>query len=159
MAFSSWRAAWMLLVLVTGGCFVNGEPPATDDGGLAEAADDAADGDGGDTRNFDWLYTNVLSTGCGVGSCHDSTFNLDLSGSADLTYNQLLHGHPVMICLGNGPASKQAFVVPGDPAHSNLYLKVTGTTCQGTQMPLHAPPLPQDMLDAIQAWIASGAAR
>ncbi len=46
-------------------------------------------------------------------------------------------------------------IVPGKPAESLLIRKLKGQA--GAQMPLNLPPLPDDTIAAIEAWIAAGA--
>src|SRR5690606_34287913 len=49
------------------------------------------------------------------------------------------------------------YVDPFDPDLSYLFNKVEGTGI-GSRMPLNAPPLTQEQLDAIRRWILEGAA-
>jgi len=46
-------------------------------------------------------------------------------------------------------------IVPGKPAESLLIKKLKGEA--GAQMPLNLPPLPEETIAAIEAWIAAGA--
>lgn len=49
-------------------------------------------------------------------------------------------------------------VKPGDPAESYLYLKISETRPPvGARMPRSGPPLTNDEITTIQAWIAQGA--
>ena len=48
-------------------------------------------------------------------------------------------------------------VLPGSALESYLYLKVTGDSKAGTQMPLGQPALSEDAIDAIKLWIDKGA--
>jgi hypothetical protein len=53
-------------------------------------------------------------------------------------------------------------VTPGDPTKSYLYAKITqDTPCDGERMPhqgmLRTPPLPDDQIATIAAWISGGA--
>ncbi|MBS1201103.1 MAG: hypothetical protein H6R27_1781 [Proteobacteria bacterium] len=48
-------------------------------------------------------------------------------------------------------------VEPGNPDSSYLVRKIEGTAATGGRMPLGGPPLPQDRIDLIREWIATGA--
>lgn len=50
-------------------------------------------------------------------------------------------------------------VEPGNSEASYLVQKIEGTAAQGAQMPLNLPPLDEQTLAAVRAWIDSGAAR
>jgi hypothetical protein len=145
-------------VLMTCGCYVSGGTTAPTDDAAPLDDSSTADVDGGGSA-FDWIYGNVLSVSCGVGGCHSGYMSLDLTSGPDRAYQLLLHTSAIVPCTGLPDQPYRPFVVPGDPTGSPLYLKVTGTTCKGTQMPLNAAALPQEQIDAINSWIASGATR
>ena len=48
-------------------------------------------------------------------------------------------------------------VVPGNPAASELYKRLLGSTENGAQMPLGQPQLPAQSIDTIRRWILAGA--
>ncbi len=48
-------------------------------------------------------------------------------------------------------------VVPGNPAASELYKRLLGSTEKGAQMPLGQPQLPAQSIDTIRRWILAGA--
>jgi hypothetical protein len=53
----------------------------------------------------------------------------------------------------------RTLVVPGDPEGSFLVAKLRGhlETADGDPMPLRNPPLPEEVIQAIEQWIAEGA--
>ena len=55
----------------------------------------------------------------------------------------------------NTPYKGQKLIVPGDPAKSILYLRITGQ--QQPQMPLGGAPLPKNTIATIANWIKQGA--
>lgn len=81
--------------------------------------------------------------------CHPPNQGLDLTA-----------GH-VYANLVNVPSREDPSLMrvkPGDPAASYLYLKVTTTRPpRGARMPLGGPPLSNDELTTLRAWIAQGA--
>ena len=102
----------------------------------------------------------ALQASCGSATttCHggaSATGHIDFSGTATQIRTQLVNATPA-----NAPAGWLR-VVPGDPAHSWLMVKVTqdqpGGTGYGTRMPQGAPNLCQPTLDTLSAWISAGA--
>jgi hypothetical protein len=101
------------------------------------------------------IQANVLSPSCATSACH--------SGSPP-------HSAPVSLDPGRSWAetvevgSSQAplqLVNPGHPEASYLLLKVKGTAGNAggisTRMPIGAPALTPEQIDAIETWIANGA--
>jgi hypothetical protein len=141
--------------------------PASDAGTAADPQDattsDAHDaGDGVDantspdagTGGMGWahVYGDILAS-CSTGECHSTNASLDLSSSQG-AYDALLHGRTIEPCVSTTDFRR---VVPGDPAKSVLYLKISGTSCFGTQMPLRTPPLAEAQIEAVRSWISGGA--
>jgi hypothetical protein len=48
-------------------------------------------------------------------------------------------------------------VLPGDPASSYLYRKITGAGITGDRMPLQQPPLSDAQIALVRNWILRGA--
>lgn len=103
------------------------------------------------------LQSGVFTPNCALGSCHDSVApeeGLDLSSAAashattvGVQANQTFNGAPIMLVPTNG-----------DSNASYLLKKVQGATgIQGGRMPLNSGMLCDAKIDAIQAWIESGA--
>lgn len=119
-------------------------------GGVSGGGGGGSGGSGGAppaAPTFAEVYNDVLHAhGCAGSYCHAGE-------GAQATYSDLV-GKPAtgMGCEG------QVLVVPGDPEHSLVYLKVTMTQppC-GKQMPMGGAPLPADQVEMLRAWIAAGA--
>jgi hypothetical protein len=76
------------------------------------------------------------------------------SGGLSLATPQVAYQSLVLSGVASSLCSTQVRVVPGDASASYLMAKLLGTDgiC-GVQMPRGRPPLPQEELDAIAAWI------
>jgi hypothetical protein len=107
-----------------------------------------------EASTFGALYTQILQPVCS--GCHQrgtsepTTFYLD---DPQASYDTLVG------LRGSGPSETAAmpYVTPNDPAHSYLYLKVSGDpSIAGSPMPLGGA-LDAAQLDAIRTWIAQGA--
>ena len=87
--------------------------------------------------------------------CHGTAGALDLSVAA--TAYTALVGRPTAgaTCAGGG----RVRVVAGDPARSELYLKIAGTPSCGVAMPRGGPALPAADVDTVRRWIVGGALR
>lgn len=103
------------------------------------------------------LQSGIFTPNCALGSCHDSVApaeGLDLSSAAashstmvGVQANQLFNNAPILLVPTNG-----------DSNASYLLKKVQGANgIQGSRMPLNSGLLCQEKIDAIQAWIESGA--
>jgi hypothetical protein len=105
--------------------------------------------EGGATVGFDTVQT-VFTQNCVI--CHGAGEYVDLS--AGVAWASLVNQPASEACGGT-------LVVPGDPASSYLYQKLTNPhPCFGSQMPrsdLFADPLPACVLALIEAWIVEGA--
>lgn len=95
----------------------------------------------------------ILSSACTSAGCHSGMKpKEDLSLDATKAYADLV-GVTASQCGG-----QRKLVVPGSPSSSYLMQKLLGVgVCTGTQMPKAGQSLPQQQLDAISAWICSGA--
>lgn len=106
---------------------------------------------GATSVGFDTVQT-VFTQNCVI--CHGLGYQVDLSA-----------GHAWANLVNQpAPASESCggtLVVPGDPASSYLYQKLTNPhPCSGSQMPrtdLFPNPLPSCVIALIEAWIAEGA--
>ncbi len=104
--------------------------------------------------DFPWIRDNVLKVSCSAfSSCHQGTRP---AGMLNLTptraYDQLV----------NVPAQEPGWVrvVPGDPNHSYVLVKIGGAPGplgDGGLMPPNSVLLCQPKMDAIRRWIAAGA--
>jgi hypothetical protein len=93
---------------------------------------------------------NILTAKCSP--CHTTGASGGLKlDPADLAYSSL-----VSHAVGAASCSSQVRVVPGDPASSYLVAKLRNTPgiC-GVQMPRGRPPLPEEEIQTIEAWIAN----
>jgi hypothetical protein len=86
-------------------------------------------------------------------ACHASAND---GGHCDLTAGHAhadLVGHPSYVKPSN------ILVVAGHPEESFLVRKLRGQLAdgEGVQMPYHSPPLSEEQIAAIEAWIANGA--
>ncbi len=108
----------------------------------------------GDPVSFSGRIQPIFTTACA--GCHSEGGLADLSGivlrlTADVSFS-----------LSVGQQSVQrpdlTLVVPGDPASSLLFLKISSDTPPvGERMPRSAPPLSPLEIDLIRDWIDQGA--
>jgi hypothetical protein len=123
--------------------------------------------------NLTSLTQKLFVPVCATGSCHSGTkakAKLDLS-SPDAARMGLLGGDNMGAATCENPSMKN--VVPGDPANSLLYLKITAppqmtpdSACVDAfmngqplfdKMPNDGRSLAQSDIDTIKAWIMAGA--
>lgn len=95
---------------------------------------------------FSNVYERVISQSCAGSSCHiggDSELDMETKERA---YEALVLAEPKL-------------VVPGDPAASHLFVKVSPELCGDdcTLMPKGGRPLPADARGLIERWILNGA--
>jgi polyvinyl alcohol dehydrogenase (cytochrome) len=112
-------------------------------------------------------YTEVFKQvieGCGASFCHGGNVGMFFVGNQAETYRQLVSVPAMDNNAGVGGKASCASlgltrVVPGDPAASLLYLKLTGTQPCGEAMPPASvgPLLAADKLDLVKRWIEGGA--
>jgi hypothetical protein len=157
------RPAWALLALLAAGACSSASrgTPATDGGGADTGADadavippDPRAGvcaDAGASPPFE-LVQRIFDENCV--SCHAP--GADLVLGVGVSWGNLVQqpAPPSESCGG-------VLVVPGDPASSYLYQKLTSATpCYGTQMPageFGPQPLPACVTAIVRDWIAEGA--
>lgn len=94
----------------------------------------------------------IFSANCATSGCH--TGGSPLAG-LNLEPGQA-YGNIVNVASTQIPAIQR--VLPGDASNSYLYQKITDAMgIMGSPMPFGSFPLPQDDIDAIEAWINQGA--
>jgi hypothetical protein len=103
--------------------------------------------DGG--TGFGAIYDAILAPRCAVSGCHDAG-----GRAGGLTLKSACEAYDVL--LGSGSCG-QVYVVPGDSEASFIVDKLSSEvpSCGGPMPPTGA--LPQELVDAIKAWIDAGA--
>lgn len=97
---------------------------------------------------FDFVQKTVLTPSCAISGCHGDSEYPNLS--AGQAYDNIVNG------LSSNPDQPQ--INPGDPDNSYLYLKlVNGEGIFGDRMPKSNPPLSDELIAAVRAWIERGA--
>ncbi len=119
-------------------------------------APDVARPDVASVVTLDDVMARVFRPHCAVPSCHasaDPTGRMRLDEDFPRTSLRDVAAMGVS-CSGQGLVR----VVPGDPARSLLYLKITedAPPC-GSRMPQAADPLPDELITLVREWIAAGA--
>lgn len=108
------------------------------------------------TPSFTSIYDNVLKVNtCAQGGCHGVAFQGDLAFNTG-------KAAALAAVLGDtfnatGKTATPKLVVPGNPAMSFLYIKLTDANVPQGMMPLAAAKLPDCQLKAISDWISAGA--
>lgn len=100
------------------------------------------------------IQEKVFSPGCAAfSSCHSTTGH---AGRCDLTAGSAWTS---LVGKTANSDSSRVLVVPGHPEQSFLIAKLRGALAngEGERMPLRNPPLSEETIQAIEAWIASGA--
>lgn len=101
------------------------------------------------------IQENVFTPSCALSGCHSGPSGPSLPSGMDLTNAAASHANLV------GVESRQEAgtmrVAEFDADSSYLVHKIEGTHSTGSQMPLGGAPLERPILDAIRAWINSGA--
>jgi photosystem II stability/assembly factor-like uncharacterized protein len=108
------------------------------------------------TATFTQVYSTTLGGMCASAECHagaSAPGGLDMS-TADNAYSNLVGVAAAGPSCGSSGLTR---VVPGDSAHSLLYLKVSGTAPCGSRMPYGKPDLSSEAIAQIKSWIDSGA--
>ncbi len=96
---------------------------------------------------FSSIQANIFTPRCVNRSCHPGG-GAPMSLASGVAYNNLV----------NVPSAYgMPRVMPLNAENSALFLKVTGSSLTGNQMPLGFPALSRDEIDAIQDWIEAGA--
>lgn len=140
----------ILLAVIIGllaGCAGNGN-------GLDENGNPIGSGGGGGNLAFDPTFTNIqknvftpICTQCHVGAGAPQGLRL----SSDSAYTML---------VGVQSAERPQYlrVQPGNPNDSYIIRKLEGgPDIAGAQMPYNLPPLSQETINSIRAWIQKGA--
>lgn len=123
------------------------------------AGDGPPEGGGGPPQQseFDEIQAEVFDQSCVSGACHDSgTRAGDLSLAAGESFGELVDVEP------DNAAARDAGLLRVEPFSvegSFLVDKLRGTLSggEGAQMPIGAPPVPEEQIARIEAWIAAGA--
>jgi len=93
----------------------------------------------------DTVFTPIC-TQCHIGAGAPAGLRLDAANSYALLVN---------VASGEVPALLR--INPGNPDQSYLVQKIQGNAAVGGRMPLGQAALPQDRIDLIRSWVASGA--
>jgi hypothetical protein len=129
------------VAILAGGCAGNGDgldangrpigsqPPPTDDFSQIQ----------------DTVFTPIC-TGCHAGASAPVGLRLDEGNSYALLVNVASSEVPSLLRVD-----------PGDPENSYLVQKIEGRAAVGGRMPLGGPQLPQESIDLVKRWIATGA--
>ncbi|HEX8793523.1 MAG TPA: YCF48-related protein [Polyangiaceae bacterium] len=110
----------------------------------------------GAPATFAQVYSTTLGGVCASPGCHNGSA---APGGLDMSDPETAYASLVGTTAA-GPAcgtSNLTRVVPGDSAHSLLYLKVKGTPPCGSRMPLDLPVLSSAAIAQIKSWIDAGA--
>jgi hypothetical protein len=144
-----------IVIALAVGC--GGEAP----GGSPGAMDEGSGGSGGGTSvaqpaspTFAEVYEKALAPhGCTDGYCHHWE-----EGPADVSAAKRAYASLVGVAAPGDDCGGAERVVPGDPEHSLVFLKVSMAKppC-GARMPFHGDPLTAEQVDLIRAWIEGGA--
>lgn len=101
------------------------------------------------------IQQHILTPSCATSACHSGNPPRSAPVSMDLG-----RSYAQMVEVQSGQAPLQ-LVNPGHPEASYLLLKMEGTAGSAggvsTLMPIGAPALPPEQLEAIRTWIANGA--
>ena len=97
------------------------------------------------------VYSLVAAHNCAV--CHIASFQYGDFSSAQAMFASVVNVAASETC--NPPTNKR--VIPGDAANSILILKIQGTSCYGTQMPVGGPYLQSAEIQQFVTWVNGGA--
>jgi hypothetical protein len=130
-----------LALLLAAACGRLKEPTAPGAGG--EPVDPGA--------TFTRVQNEIFTPTCAQLGCHDPLGQQQQQVlSAGRAYASIVNKPSVEI-----PSLMR--ILPGDPSHSYLYRKVTGTGITGDRMPQGRPPLTAAQIKLIRDWILRGA--
>jgi hypothetical protein len=93
----------------------------------------------------DTIFTPIC-TQCHIGANAPQGLRLDAANSYAMLVNVASNEVPTLLRVN-----------PGNPDQSYIVQKIQGNAAVGGRMPLGQAPLPQDRIDLIRTWIASGA--
>lgn len=155
---ASFAAAVLIAGAVFSGCGSDDSvAPTAGTGGSGPAG-----GTGGGTTGA--TFTQVLAifggtANCGI--CHASPPN---TGNGGLQFNTAMKDQAYAALVGPTSAGTNGskcggkkYVVPGNPAGSLLYGKLTAPPPCGVQMPMGGTPLSADQVATVSSWITAGA--
>jgi hypothetical protein len=98
------------------------------------------------------LQADIFTPICSV--CHTGV-GASLPGIQNLTAG---HTYTSLVNVNSIEVPSMKRIVPGDPDHSYLVLKIQGSPgIVGVQMPASGGPLTQAQIDEVRAWVAAGA--
>jgi hypothetical protein len=126
---------------------------------MAAAGGGAGGGGAVAAPSFATIYSTIITQRCAP--CHTTSTGIGVTqGHLDMTseptaFSNLVNAPTAGISCG-GVGTR---VVPGMPDSSIMYLKVSlddPAPC-GAKMPFGLPPLSQEQVDMIKAWITAGA--
>ena len=100
------------------------------------------------------LYTLFVNYNCTVSSCHSSTGNAPHLNNAATAYSAMVNVAAGETCTN---PSATLYVKPGDAANSVLMLKLLGSTCASSQMPLGGGAMSSADIQRLTDWINAGA--
>lgn len=103
------------------------------------------------------IQANVFAVSCALSGCHSGPSGPGLPSGLDLSSADASFANLVNVASVQVPTALR--VAPGDADASYLIQKLEGTAAVGGRMPAASPPLDQATIDAIRAWIDSGANR
>lgn len=145
-----------LLALLVVGCSTN--PVANpDDASVADVASDRVDATAADAGvTLAVIEERVFRPHCAIPSCHASA-----EPTGHMRLDEDFPGTSLRGVSAMGVScSNQGFVrvVPGDPAGSLLYRKISEDLppC-GSRMPQGMEPLSPELIELVRGWIAAGA--
>ena len=147
----------LLVLALAVGCSTTPDPLPTD-AGIAATVDVVTDlpADAAAVITLADIEARVLRPHCAIPSCHASAEPTGRMRRDEDFPRATLRDVPAMgvSCRDQGLVR----VVPGDPAHSLLYRKISedAPPC-GSRMPQAAPPLPPELIALVRDWIAAGA--
>ena len=107
--------------------------------------------------SLDSIQANVFGPTCAVAGCHSGPAGGSLPQGMDLSSADASFASLVGVSSVQNPALLR--VSAGDADGSYLVQKLEGTAGIGQRMPAGGAPLDQATINAIRAWIDSGAAR
>lgn len=123
--------------VLAAGCAGNGPPPPST------------------TSSFDTIQATIFNVRCVNAGCHGTNSPANLVLLPGASYGNLINVAPT-----NDAARARGLlrVVPGDPDHSFLLIKLTGPPSdEGSAMPLTPPALSANQISLIREWILAGA--
>lgn len=113
------------------------------------------------------VYAAVIAKSCIDAQCHGSSAQGKLGMNGGIgAYSSLVNTPAQGICPGPDGSTMNSCacgesgltrVIPGDPDHSLLMMKLSGNPPCGDRMPPNAEPLPQELQDLVKNWILAGA--